>query len=199
MSKITRWVCGLEQSRPAGGGVSNVDGPNTPQGQNPWEMSLGDFWDQAVARSPKKVFVEMSGRKFTYRELQQKAMRTAGMFQEMGVGRGDRVGLFMPNCPEYLFCWFGLAALGAIGVPINTAYKRDETVFILNDSATSALVAHESLISVAQEAAVLTPSLRHKLVVAAAPSSSCCGGFPRVRRCTRSAPTHASYRLLYPA
>ena len=135
-------------------------------------MSLRDFLDQAAARSPKKVFVEMSGRKFTYWQLQQNTMRTARMFHEMGVGRGDRVGLFMPNCPEYLLCWFGLAALGAIGVPINTAYKRDETAFILNDAGTSAMVAHESLISVAQDAAVLTPSLRHKLVVAAAPSAT---------------------------
>ena len=46
------------------------------------------------------------------------------MFREMGVGHGDRVCLFMPNAIEYLYCWFGLSELGAISVPINTAYRR---------------------------------------------------------------------------
>ena len=45
----------------------------------------------------------------------------------MSVGHGDRVCLFMPNAIEYLYCWFGLSELGAISVPINTAYRCDET------------------------------------------------------------------------
>ena len=94
------------------------------------------------------------------------------MFRALGVGHGDRVCLFMPNCPEYLYCWFGLSMLGAIGVPINTAYKRDETAFILNDAGALALVAHHTLVSTAEDAAALAPSVRHKLVVGAAPNPS---------------------------
>ena len=139
--------------------------------RNPWEMSLGEFLDAAVAKSPDKVFVEISGQSLTYLELQRLAMRTGALFQGLGVGKGDRVCLFLPNCPEYLYCWFGLSALGAIGVPINTAYKRDETAFILNDADATAIVAHETLMEVAQEAATLAPGVRHKLLVKTTPSS----------------------------
>lgn len=132
----------------------------------PWESSLGGFFESAVEKSPDKVFVEILGQEFTYRQVQQSSLRTAAMFQSMGVGQGDRVCLFMPNCPEYLFCWFGLAILGAIGVPINTGYKRDEMAFILNDAQAKALVAHQTLVTVAQEAATLAPSVEHKLLVA---------------------------------
>ena len=128
-------------------------------------MSLGEFLDAAAGRNPDQIFVEMSGRKITYRQFHDDVLRAAGMFQALGVHHGDRVCLFMPNCVEYLYCWFGLALLGAIGVPINTAYKRDESAYILNDSEAKALVAHRSLLPVAQEAAALAPGIQHKLVV----------------------------------
>ncbi len=152
--------------------MSDSTGPSAPSGRHPWELSLGEFLDAAVARNPDKVFAEMSGDKITFRQLQQRALLAAGMFRGLGVGRGDRVCLFMPNCPEYLDCWFGLSLLGAIGVPINTAYKQDETAFILNDAGASVLVAHRTLASTAEEAAVMAPSLRHKLVVDAAHGST---------------------------
>ena len=131
----------------------------------PWESSLGDFFELAAQKYPDKVFVEISGQEFTYRQAQKKVLQTAAMFQGIGVNQGDRVCLFMPNCPEYLFCWFGLSILGAIGVPINTAYKRDEMAFILNDAEAKALVAHQTLVSVAEEAAALAPSIEYKLLV----------------------------------
>ncbi len=56
-----------------------------------WEMSLGEFLDEAVRRDPHKVFVEMSGRELTYSEFRQAAWETAALFQSMGVGKGDRV------------------------------------------------------------------------------------------------------------
>jgi len=135
-------------------------------------MSLGEFLDVVSGRNPDKIFVEMSGQKLTYRQFHDDVLRAAGMFQALGVHQGDRVCLFMPNCVEYLYCWFGLALLGAIGVPINTAYKRDESAYILNDSEAKALVAHRSLLPVALDAAALAPRLQHKLVVEENPPSS---------------------------
>ena len=144
--------------------MSDITGPKDPD-RLMWEMSLGEFLDEAVARNPGKVFVEISGQKITYEEIHHRALQTAELFRGLGVGHGDRVCLFLPNCPEFLYCWFGLSILGAIGVPINTAYKRDETAYILNDSQAVAFVAHGSLMPIAEEAAGLAPELRHKLAV----------------------------------
>ena len=83
-----------------------------------WEMSLGELLDKAVDRDPDKVFVEMLGEAVTYVQFQRAVRRTASMFKGLGVSAGDRVCLFLPNCLEFLSCWFGLSYLGAIGVPI---------------------------------------------------------------------------------
>ncbi len=131
----------------------------------PWERSLGDFLVLAVERSPDKVFVEIAGQSITYRQFQDRVFQAAGMFRGLGIAHGDRVCLFLTNCPEFIYCWFALSCIGAIAVPVNTAYKRDETAYILNNAEASIMVAHCSLIEVAEAAAQLAPSLRHRLLV----------------------------------
>ena len=144
--------------------MSENTGPQDPE-KPMWEMDLAEFLRAVVRRDPDKVFVEMHGRKLTYGELEERVNATASLFQDIGVGHGDRVCLFMPNCLEYLYCWFGLSSIGAIGVPINTAYKRDETAYILNDAGALALVADSGLVDIAQQAADLAPSIEHRLLV----------------------------------
>ena len=137
---------------------------NGAQEARPWEKSLGRFLEEVVNASPDKVFVEIGGGKYTYREFHEGLLKTASMFQGLGVAKGDRVCLFMPNCVEYLYCWFGLSAIGAIAVPINTAYRRDETAYIFNNAEAVALVTDPSLSDVAGAAADLAPSIRHRLL-----------------------------------
>ena len=144
--------------------MNEIAGPKDPS-RKMWEMSLGEFLHEAAGRDPSKVFVDISEQSITYGEFLQRALKTAGLFRTLGVGHGDRVCLFMPNCPEFLYCWFGLSILGAIGVPINTAYKRDEMAYIMNDSQAVALVAHESLMPVARVASGLAPGLQHRLTI----------------------------------
>ena len=98
-------------------------------------------------------------RKFNYNDLLKEVSQFANALKSLGVEKGDRVCLFLPNCPEVLYCWFGLAMIGAISVPINTAYKKDETAVILNDATPIILIAHSSLIGVAEDAAKLSPSI----------------------------------------
>ena len=145
--------------------MTYIIGLDREEGRKPWQRSLGEFLREAVARNPDKVFLEIVGHGITYQECLRRSAQTSDMFRELGVSRGDRVTLFLPNCPEFLYCWFGLSMMGAISVPVNTAYKRDETAYILNNSEALALVAHQSLLTVAGPAAQLAPSLRYKLVV----------------------------------
>ncbi len=130
----------------------------------PWETTIGRVLDRITRADPGKTFVEIGGAEFSYADLQQGALRTASMFRELGICHGDRVCLFMPNSIEYLYCWFGLSELGAISVPINTAYRRDETAYILNNAEAAALVADSSLSEAAGAAADLAPGIRHRIL-----------------------------------
>ena len=108
--------------------------------KKPWEMSLGQFLEQSVARDPSKTFIEIGGQSQTYREFYDGVLKAAAMFQGLGIEKGDRVCLFLPNCIEYVYSWFGLSLIGAIAVPVNTAYKRDEMAYILNNAEVKGLV-----------------------------------------------------------
>jgi crotonobetaine/carnitine-CoA ligase len=152
--------------------MTDIIGLASDADKKPWERNLGEFLNLAVGKNPDQVFVEISGQRITYRRFQERVWQAAGMFQLLGVTRGDRVCLLLTNCPEFLYCWFGLSLIGAITVPINTAYKRDETAYILNNSEAVILVAHGSLIEVAGEAVKLAPSIRHRLLVEVAATGS---------------------------
>ena len=130
----------------------------------PWESTIGRVLERVATANPGKTFVEIGGAAYAYGDFRNGVGRAAALFRGLGVGWGDRVCLFLPNCIEYLYCWFGLSAIGAISVPVNTAYRRDETAYILNDAGAVALVTDPSLAEVAGAAADLAPGLRHRLL-----------------------------------
>ena len=130
-----------------------------------WELSLVEFLEGAVRRNPDKVFLQIVGHEITYGRFLERVRQTAGMFRDLGINQGDRVCLLLPNVPEFHYCWFGLSLLGAISVPVNVAYRRDETAYILANAGASAIVAHHSLLDVAEAAAQISPSVRKRLVV----------------------------------
>ena len=114
-------------------------------GRRSWEKSLGEFLEIVVGANPDKVFVEIAGQQITYADFYRRCRAAAAMFHGLGIRHGDRVCMFLPNVPEVLYTWFGLALIGGIAVTVNTAYRRDEMAFILNNAEASALVAHETL------------------------------------------------------
>ena len=134
-------------------------------GRPPWAMTLGEMLDKVVSRNPHKVYLYYQNYQVTYEEFLAYTLKAASLFRELGVEHGDRVCAFLPNGREFPFVWMGLAHLGAVCVPINTAYKQAETAYIINNSEAKALVSHHTLIDVAQEAARTCPSLQDVLVV----------------------------------
>ena len=153
----------------------------------PWDTTIGQVLDRITAADPDKTFVEIGGASYSYRDVRESVLRTAAMFRDMDVNHGDRVCLFMPNAIEYLYCWFGLSKLGAISVPINTAYRRDETAYILNNAEAVALVTDPSLAEVAGAAADLAPSIRHRILRGDGPAPR--AGRPSARPSTTPLPS----------
>ena len=151
--------------------MSSILGLEPLPGRRSWEKSLGEFLEVVTAAYPDKAFVEIAGQEITYRQLMERCRKAAGMFRSLGIGHGDRVCLFLPNVPEVLYTWFGLALIGGIAVTINTAYRRDEMAYILNNAEASVLVAHESLADVATQAADIAPCVQNRLLVGNAEQS----------------------------
>ena len=149
--------------------MSDLVLPSDP-GRLPWTMTLGELMDTVAARDPHKVYLYYDRYQVTYQEFLEYTLKTAAMFRDLGISHGDRVCVFLPNGREIPLIWMGLARLGAICVPINTAYKQAEMGYIVNKSEAKVLVSHDSLMDVALDTASRCPSLEHRLVVAEGPA-----------------------------
>ena len=96
--------------------------------------------DDAVATFANRPCLDFLGRKSSYREIGQLVDRAAKGFQALGVGKGVRVGLFLPNCPYYVICFFAVLKAGGTVVNYNPLYAEREIARQIEDSNTSIMV-----------------------------------------------------------
>ena len=79
-------------------------------------------------------------RAFTYGEFDAEVCRLAGALQELGISRGDRVGLFMPNLPETFIAFFAVLKIGAIVMPLFSGFGPQPIIARLNDGEAKAVL-----------------------------------------------------------
>lgn len=91
------------------------------------------LWD-AGTRGGSNFALLFDGLRLTYGEVIESSQRTAGVLRECGVRRGDRVALFLPNSPEFVFGYYGALSLGAIAVSIGAASSHEEAIHAVRDS-----------------------------------------------------------------
>ena len=113
-----------------------VDIPEIPFSEMLWE---------STQRFPEKTAVIYQGQKISFRELDGLVNSFANALANLGVKKGDRVGLYMTNRPEYLISVYGVARLGAVFTPMNPTYKEDEVAHQLQDAEASVLVVQDTL------------------------------------------------------
>ncbi|MFI6849290.1 AMP-binding protein [Kitasatospora sp. NBC_00085] len=108
--------------------------------------TIGAALDRAVRAFPgREALVDLpTGRRWTYRELSAEVDRVAGGLLALGVGRGDRVGIWAPNCAEWVFVQYATARIGAILVTVNPGYRTHELEYVLTQSGIRTVVAAPS-------------------------------------------------------
>lgn len=130
-------------------------------------MNLATAFAASVQNQPDKTAVFWGLDEFTYATLlnQSNAVATH-VTHRLGVKPGDRVGLWLKNCPEFLVALFGVLQAGAVVVPINNFLKPDEVSFILNDAGADVLITDKSMHEAVAKLVSMRPSLKVLLVEA---------------------------------
>lgn len=131
--------------------------------------TMRDLLDERVERYADKTFLVFESKEgvvseATYREFQARVDRAAAAFTDLGIGQGDKVAVHLANCPEILEIWFGLATLGAVMVPSNTANTPGELEYVLDFSGAVAVVTQPSLLSTVVEAADRVRAVKHRIL-----------------------------------
>ncbi len=118
-----------------------------PQGKVPLAAYL-----QAWARQePDRAAVIFYGKILTYGDLDRLSDRFAALLAERGIKRGDRVSVFMPNCPQFHIAFFGILKRGAVHAPVSPMSKAFELGYQLRDSGAKALVVLDRLMPLVRE------------------------------------------------
>ena len=107
------------------------------------------LYSQTLGRAarwyPDQTGVVDGNRRLSYRELDRKVERLAGMLAARGFVPGDRLAFLLPNCLEFIELAYACCRLGVIAVPINTRYSLPEIEGVLRDSTPSGFVGHATL------------------------------------------------------
>jgi len=99
-------------------------------------MNVVQNIESAAKFFPDKTAILFEDKKIKYTDLNTSVNRLANAMKANGVRKGDRVGLYLPNIPEFAICYFATLKIGAIAVSVNPMLKSYELKYILNDSGT---------------------------------------------------------------
>ncbi len=98
------------------------------------DQPLHAFLEDAAAKHPQKVCTIFKGARMTYQEVNQAADRLAAGLAALGVAKGSRVGIFMPNTPQFVIAYFAALKIGAIVVATSPLYSEKEIEHQANDA-----------------------------------------------------------------
>lgn len=114
------------------------------------EISLGEMLRRAAVKVPHGTAIWYQGLQLTYGELDALADRFGQALQGLGIAKGDRVAVYLPNLPQFVIAYYGALRIGAVVVSVSPLYKDRELSHVLGDSGARILVAWDRLYPIAQ-------------------------------------------------
>ncbi|MGB3727719.1 MAG: AMP-binding protein [Thermodesulfobacteriota bacterium] len=113
----------------------------------------------------KKPFLQFGYNKpLSFYQTNKLANKIANGLTEMGIKKGDKVAVYMPNSEDYVITWFGILKMGAVMVPINTGYKMDFLQYIIDSSDSTVLFIAEEYLERMPPIAKKIPQLKNVIV-----------------------------------
>ena len=114
-------------------------------------ITLSEALKESAQKFPDNPAIIYFGKRISYRELDELVDKFATALQDMGVKKGDRVGVQLPNIPQFVIAFYGALRAGAICVACSPLYKAREIEHQLNDSGTETLVCMDTLYPIVQK------------------------------------------------
>lgn len=131
-----------------------------PYAEKPW-LKHYDYWVPDQTNFPRQTIYQalnlaathfgerpatvFLGSEMSFAELKERADKLATALSRMGIGKGDRVGIMLPNCPQYLISFFAIVRLGAIVTNVNPIYTAREVELVAVDSGMRAIITVDAL------------------------------------------------------
>lgn len=114
------------------------------------EISLIDLFKQSVEKYDNKTAITFYNQTYTYGKLHILILKMASALHKMGIRKGDRVALMLPNCPQYPISYYAALMCGATVVQVNPMYKANELTHVLCDSGSKCIIVYDKLFPLVQ-------------------------------------------------
>jgi long-chain acyl-CoA synthetase len=140
---------------------------------------LADILSITAVERPDKPATQFLGAQLTFLDLKRRADALAASLARLGVAKGDRVGIMLPNCPQYIIAAFGILRLGAIVVNINPSYTGREAQIVAADSTVRMVITLDALAPLIESIRAQT-SIEQVIVTSLAEYSAAATPPPRI-------------------
>ncbi|BAQ11676.1 AMP-dependent synthetase and ligase [Bacillus sp. OxB-1] len=108
-------------------------------------VPIQDYLTRAGTKYPDKVAIHFLGKEITYKEFYESSLKFANYLKTLGVEKGDRVAIMLPNCPQSAIAYFGILYAGGIVVQTNPLYTERELEYQMKDSGAKAIISLDIL------------------------------------------------------
>ncbi|TYS68994.1 long-chain-fatty-acid--CoA ligase [Sutcliffiella horikoshii] len=134
-----------------------------PQEINFEERTLQSYLKQAAEEYPTKTAISFLGKKLTFEEVYDQSLKLANYLKGLGIEKGDRVSIMLPNCPQAVISYYGVLLAGGIVVQTNPLYMERELEYQVNDSGSEIIITLDILYPRVSKVKALT-NLKHVIV-----------------------------------
>ena len=128
-------------------------------------MNIRELLEERVNSDPEKVYLYFQEQEISYRDFDKQVNKTANGLLRLGIQRGDHFAIMLPNCPQFLYAWFGLNKIGAVEVPVNLNLKGPEVQYILSHSESKGVFVHTDYLPVLEDIQAELPDLKHMIAI----------------------------------
>ncbi|MGE6488231.1 long-chain-fatty-acid--CoA ligase [Paenisporosarcina sp. NPDC076898] len=108
-------------------------------------IPVQEYLTRAYRDYPEKVAIHFLGKDLTYQELYESALKFANYLRSLGIQKGDRVAIMLPNCPQNVIGYYGILYAGGIVVQTNPLYTEREIAYQMKDSGAKAILSLDIL------------------------------------------------------
>jgi len=141
-----------------------IDGNGPPIQLKFPKSTLPKMIEESDKKFPRRRALVYFGMEMSYGQLFDHVNRCAAGLQALGLRKGERVALMMPNCPQYVIAYFGALRAGAIVTATSSMYTRREAAHQWHDAGATTLIIEKRLYPIAKAASADVPELQRTIV-----------------------------------
>ncbi len=123
---------------------------NVPRSINYPRFPIQNFVHLAAAQAPYRTAVDFYGSELTNIQVRSQMLRMANALIHLGIQKGDRVGIALPNCPQYIIAYYAILSAGGIVVNMNPLYTHDELKFMMENTGMKLLFTFDAVLATMQ-------------------------------------------------